>query len=331
MDGCSRLSALVRIILPMSLPGAGRGGLLLLHPGLERVPLRQRVRQQRRRPDDHHRAHLVHRRGRVLLGAHDGRVVPRHHPAGGCSTSIFQRWVVKGLTLGAVKGYRDVAVTHSRKDAITERCTGIAKTGSSSRRPWPPSAPRRPVVAGQRESRPAGEEDHLLAPARTSPPWPTNSRSSRCTSSPSRPGSRRARSSTRSVANEQMQAKLAAAIEAGNPPDVTRLYESNVQFYAAGGHLLDVNDIVDKMRLGAQGHLRFGPDLGRVQGTRHGRPPGREPLARPRATRPSRGGQGRVPEDLGRVHRDVRRRSSLRPGSSRSAFVSASSRTPPTT
>src|SRR5947207_6426236 len=41
------------------------------------------------------------------------------------------------------------------------------------------------------------------------------------------------------VANEQAQAKLAAAIEAGNPPDVTRLYESNVQYYAAGGHLLD--------------------------------------------------------------------------------------------
>ena len=36
------------------------------------------------------------------------------------------------------------------------------------------------------------------------------------------------------VANEQFDAKLAAALEAGNPPDVTRLYESNVQYYAAG-------------------------------------------------------------------------------------------------
>jgi len=50
------------------------------------------------------------------------------------------------------------------------------------------------------------------------------------------------------VANEQFNAKLAAAIEAGNPPDVTRLYESNVQFYAFGGHLLDVHDLVEKMR-----------------------------------------------------------------------------------
>src|SRR5688572_27929157 len=31
------------------------------------------------------------------------------------------------------------------------------------------------------------------------------------------------------VANEQANAKLVAAIEAGNPPDVMRLYESNVQ------------------------------------------------------------------------------------------------------
>jgi multiple sugar transport system substrate-binding protein len=50
------------------------------------------------------------------------------------------------------------------------------------------------------------------------------------------------------VANEQVQAKLAASIEAGNPPDVTRLYESNVQFYAGGGHLLDLTDVVDKMK-----------------------------------------------------------------------------------
>src|SRR2546428_308292 len=50
------------------------------------------------------------------------------------------------------------------------------------------------------------------------------------------------------VAGETAQPKLAAAIEAGNPPDVMRLYESNVQFYASGGHLLDVRDLVEKMR-----------------------------------------------------------------------------------
>src|SRR5262245_31760245 len=49
------------------------------------------------------------------------------------------------------------------------------------------------------------------------------------------------------VANEQFNAKLAAGIEAGNPPDVTRLYEPNVQFYASGGHLLDVHDLVERI------------------------------------------------------------------------------------
>ena len=50
------------------------------------------------------------------------------------------------------------------------------------------------------------------------------------------------------VANEQATAKLAASIEAGNPPDVIRLYESNVQFYGSQGHLIDVTDLVAKMR-----------------------------------------------------------------------------------
>ena len=50
------------------------------------------------------------------------------------------------------------------------------------------------------------------------------------------------------VAGEQANAKLAASIEAGNPPDVIRLYESNVQFYGAQGHLIDLTDQVNKMR-----------------------------------------------------------------------------------
>src|SRR5437763_9165756 len=46
----------------------------------------------------------------------------------------------------------------------------------------------------------------------------------------------------------QKQQVYEFAKQAGNPPDVMRLYESNVQFYAAGGHLLDVHDLVEKMR-----------------------------------------------------------------------------------
>src|SRR5207249_4631967 len=49
------------------------------------------------------------------------------------------------------------------------------------------------------------------------------------------------------VAGEQANAKLAASIEAGNPPDVIRLYESNVQFYGAQGHLIDLTDQVNNL------------------------------------------------------------------------------------
>src|SRR2546428_11603301 len=39
------------------------------------------------------------------------------------------------------------------------------------------------------------------------------------------------------VAGEQAQQKLAAAIEAGNPPDVMRLYEAHAEVYASRGPL----------------------------------------------------------------------------------------------
>ena len=45
----------------------------------------------------------VHRRGRVLLGTDDGLGGPQR-PAPVILYLVFQRWVVKGLTLGAVKG-----------------------------------------------------------------------------------------------------------------------------------------------------------------------------------------------------------------------------------
>ena len=35
--------------------------------------------------------------------------------------------------------------------------------------------------------------------------------------------------------------KLSAGLEAGNPPDVMRLYESNVQFFGSQGHLVDID------------------------------------------------------------------------------------------
>jgi multiple sugar transport system substrate-binding protein len=46
----------------------------------------------------------------------------------------------------------------------------------------------------------------------------------------------------------QILPKLVASLEAGNPPDVTRLSAGNVQLYRSQGHLLEVTDIVEKMQ-----------------------------------------------------------------------------------
>ena len=74
------------------------------------------------------------------------------------------------------------------------------------------------------------------------------------------------------VANEGFAEKLAAALEAGNPPDVARLYESNVQFYAAQGHLLDVTDLVDKMRREPKGIFDSSLTAVRYNGRAYGVP-----------------------------------------------------------
>ena len=50
------------------------------------------------------------------------------------------------------------------------------------------------------------------------------------------------------VANKDLTTRLAAALETGTPPDVVRLYESNVQLYRSQGHLMDVTDLVDEMK-----------------------------------------------------------------------------------
>lgn len=50
------------------------------------------------------------------------------------------------------------------------------------------------------------------------------------------------------VSNADLVTRLAAALETGTPPDVVRLYESYVQLYRAQGHLMDVTDIVDRMK-----------------------------------------------------------------------------------
>jgi multiple sugar transport system substrate-binding protein len=74
------------------------------------------------------------------------------------------------------------------------------------------------------------------------------------------------------IGGPQLLPKLVASLEAGNPPDITRLGSGYVQLYRSQGHLLEVTDIVDKMQK-AQGGL-FPISLGTVlhQGKAYGVP-----------------------------------------------------------
>ncbi len=49
------------------------------------------------------------------------------------------------------------------------------------------------------------------------------------------------------VQGSEFNARMAAALEAGSPPDAARLYESLVQRYRGQGHLMDLTDLVEKM------------------------------------------------------------------------------------
>jgi multiple sugar transport system substrate-binding protein len=55
------------------------------------------------------------------------------------------------------------------------------------------------------------------------------------------------------IGSGQILPKLVATLEAGNPPDITRLGSGYVQLYRSQGHLLDVTDIVNKMQKVAGG------------------------------------------------------------------------------
>jgi multiple sugar transport system substrate-binding protein len=74
------------------------------------------------------------------------------------------------------------------------------------------------------------------------------------------------------VGGGDFAAKIAAALEAGNPPDSCRLYESNVQFYRAGGHLLEVTDIVEKMKKEPKGIFEASIDAVSHEGKAYGVP-----------------------------------------------------------
>src|SRR5512145_1834827 len=50
------------------------------------------------------------------------------------------------------------------------------------------------------------------------------------------------------IGGPQLVPKLVAALEAGNPPDITRLGGGYAQLYRSQGHLLEVTELVNRMQ-----------------------------------------------------------------------------------
>jgi multiple sugar transport system substrate-binding protein len=85
------------------------------------------------------------------------------------------------------------------------------------------------------------------------------------------------------IGSAQILSKLVASLEAGNPPDVTRLGSGAVQFYRVPGHLLEVTDLVEKLQKVEGGLFQASLDTVMYQGKAYGVPQSISP--RPLITR----------------------------------------------
>jgi multiple sugar transport system substrate-binding protein len=74
------------------------------------------------------------------------------------------------------------------------------------------------------------------------------------------------------IGGPQLLPKLVASLEAGNPPDITRLGSGYVQLYRSQGHLLEVTDLVNKMQRSAGGLFPISLDTVMHEGKAYGVP-----------------------------------------------------------
>jgi len=85
------------------------------------------------------------------------------------------------------------------------------------------------------------------------------------------------------IGGPQLLPKLVASLEAGNPPDITRLGSGYAQLYRSQGHLLDVTDLVEKMQKVQGGLFPFSLSTVMHKGRAYGVPQSVSP--RPLVTR----------------------------------------------
>jgi multiple sugar transport system substrate-binding protein len=74
------------------------------------------------------------------------------------------------------------------------------------------------------------------------------------------------------IGTGQLLPKMVAALEAGIPPDVTRIGSAQVSLYRAQGHLLEVTDLVEKLQQSAGGFFPISLNAVMHQGKAYGVP-----------------------------------------------------------
>jgi multiple sugar transport system substrate-binding protein len=74
------------------------------------------------------------------------------------------------------------------------------------------------------------------------------------------------------IGSAQLQPKLVASLEAGSPPDIVRLGSSYVQLYHSQGHLLEVTDVVEKLKKTSGGLFQVSLDASTNKGKAYGVP-----------------------------------------------------------
>jgi hypothetical protein len=106
------------------------------------------------------------------------------------------------------------------------------------------------------------------------------------------------------VPGGEVAPRMAAALEAGSPPDVTRVNEASMAVWKANGHLVDVTDIRREDAPGRGRHQRIGDGGAGDRRRLLRRADGPESRSLPCPHGPVRGGRlQRLPRDLGGVRR----------------------------
>ena len=242
VDGCSRLGALVRVILPMSLPALAVVAFFSFTQAWNEFLYANVFVNSVEARTITTGLTLFVVEDVFFWGTDDGGGMPGHRAA---------RRGVPGLPAVGRQGAdarRGEGLTQRRERWQSRRRPGGK---CSRRRAWRRASRRRRGGSSSRATR-SGRRRSSSGTCRTSP-LADELQKQQVYEFAKQAGVKESEVEYATVANEQFDAKLAAALEAGNPPDVTRLYESNVQYYAAGNHLLDVNDVVEKMRREPQG------------------------------------------------------------------------------